>query len=259
MSNIGIRLAGKNNRISATVFARSLNSFLELLKDVDSVVSGKSSGTVRWELAALQKSSPAVVEFAGISKISEMDYSGAVRDSVLDGIEQLTLRPEQPKFYSFSALRKVHQIAEQSKHLQWLMVYGDGHQTVVNDRVSINVAYLVTTGSKSLGSIRGALEAIIVHSGYEFRVWSSKWPRPILCKFDKSMLEKVMAHLKQQVEVIGELHRNSKGEPVMMRVDDFQSLEPLTVRPEISELRGIVPDLYGGKSLSEYLSDMRDG
>jgi len=256
---IGIRLAGKNNRISATVFSRSLSSFIELLQDVDSAVSGKSRGTVRWDLAALTKRSPAMVEFSGVPRIGGMDYSHAIQESVLDGLEQLTQKPEQPKFYSFSALQKVHRIAEQSKHLKWLTVFCDSHQTTINDRVSINVDYLVTTGSKSLGSVRGSLDAIIVHSGHEFRIWSLKWLRPITCRFDKAILPQVMAHLKQEVEVIGELHRNSKGEPVKMEVHQFIALEPAKTLPAITELRGILPDLYGGKSLGEYLSEMRDG
>jgi hypothetical protein len=257
--SIGIRLAGKNNRISATVFARSVNSFVELLKDVDSVVSGKKHGTVRWELTSLTRNSPAMIEFDGISRISGMDYVPAIQESLLDGLEQLTQRAEQPKFYSFSALQKVHQMAAQSKHLKWFAVFRDSKQTVVNERVSINVDYLVATGSKSLGSVRGSLDAIIVHSGHEFRVWSKKWARPITCKFDKAILQQVMAHLKQEVEVVGELHRNSKGEPVQMRVEQFIALEPAKMLPAVADIRGLIPDLYGGKTLQEYLSEMRDG
>jgi hypothetical protein len=256
---IGIQLAGKNNRISASVFARSLSSFLDLLKEVDSFVSKQAKGSVRWDLASLKKNSPALVELVGVSKIKEMDYSQAVQDSVLDGLEQLTQRPEQPQFYSFSALRTVHRMAEQSKYLDWITVFAGDRRAVLTDRVSANVDYLIATGSKSLGSVRGSLDAISVHAGHEFRVWSSKWKRPIVCHFDKGMLSEVKAHLKQQIEVIGELHRNPKGEPVIMKVDQFIALEPVETLPRVQDVCGMLSDLYGGRSLGDYMEELRNG
>ncbi len=237
---IGIQLAGKNNRISASVFARSLNNFLDLLKDVDSFISKQAKGTVRWDLISLRKNSPAEVELAGVSKIKEMDYTQAIQESVLDGLEQLTQRPEQPQFYSFSALRKAQRMAQQSKYLNWITVFAGDRRAVLTDRVSANVDYLIATGSKSLGSVRGSLDAISVHAGNEFRVWTPKWKRPIVCHFDRSMLPDVKAHLQQHVEVIGELHRNQKGEPVIMKVEQFVPLEPVGTLPRVEDMRGML-------------------
>jgi hypothetical protein len=256
---IGIQLAGKKNRIPATAFVRALSSFLDLLKDVDSVVSKQTRGSVRWEIATLQKNSPAVAELVGVSRLPEMDYSAAVLESVLDGLEQLTERPEVPQFYSFSALRRVREMAQQSKQLKWLSVYSGNRRTMLTENVSHNVEYLIASGSKSLGSFRGSLDAIIVHSGHEFRVWSPKWTRPVTCSFDKSLLPQVTAHLGQQVEVIGELHRNSKGEPVLMKVHEFVALEPAAAEPSIDEMCGLVSGLYDPGSLKTYLDELRNG
>jgi hypothetical protein len=256
---IGIQLAGKNDRISATVFGRSFNSFLDLLKDVDSMVSRKSRGTVRWELATLKKESPALIEVVGLSRIQEMDYSQAIQDSVLDGLDQLIERPEQPKFYSYSGLLQAQRMAEQARHLKWMSVFAGVRRTVLDERIFTHVGYLTASGSKSLGSIRGSLDAIIVHRGHEFRVWSPKWKRPIVCRFDKSMLSEVTAHLKQEVEVIGELHRNPEGEPVVMNVEEFLPLEPVATIPRIEDMRGLLSDIYRGKSLGTYLDELRNG
>jgi hypothetical protein len=255
---IGIQLAVKNDRISATVFGRSFNSFLDLLKDVDSMVSRKSRGTVRWELATLKKESPALIEVVGLSRIQEMDYSRAIQDSVLDGLDQLIERPEQPQFYSYSGLLQAQRMAAQARHLKWMSVFADARRTVLDERIVTHVEYLTASGSKSLGSIRGSLDAIIVHRGHEFRVWSPKWPRPIVCRFDKSMLNEVTAHLKQDVEVIGELHRNPEGVPVVMNVEEFLPLEPVTTSPRVEDMRGLLSDIYGGKSLATYLDELRN-
>jgi hypothetical protein len=256
---IGIQLAGKNDRIPAGIFIRSLSNFLDLIKDVDSFVSRQSKGSVRWEVVSLQKNSPALVEFAGTSRIKAMDYSQAIQDSVLDGIEQLNERPEQPHFYSYAALRKVGRMAEQSKHLNWINVFTGSRRSFLNSRVFSNVEYIISAGSKSLGSVRGSLDAITVHAGHEFRIWSLKTKRPITCRFKKEMLPQVVNHLKQQVEVFGELHRNQKGEPILMYVEGFLPLEPVRVSPSVEEMCGLVSDLYGGRSLKDYLEELRNG
>jgi len=256
---IGIQLAGKKDRIPAAVFVRSLNSFLELLSDVDSMLSKQSKGSVRWELVSLQKASPALIEFGGVSRIEAMDYSGAIQDSVLEGIEQLSDRPEQPQFYSYSAMVRTRAMAEQAKHLDWMTIFSGGRKVLLDRRISNNIEYLLGEGSKSLGSLRGSLDALMVHSGHEFRIWSTKWPRPIVCRFKRDMLQLVLSHIKQQVEVIGEIQRNAKGEPVVMNVHELVPMEAVTTSPTIEEMSGIVPNLYGGDSLRNYLDELRNG
>src|ERR1019366_5067021 len=182
---IGIQLAGKNNRIAASVFIRSINSFWDLIKDVDSTISNRATGSVRWEIASLQKNSPALVEFAGTSRIEKMDYSQAIQDSILDGIDKLTEGPEQPQFYSYSALRKLRRMADQAKHLKWLSIVAGTRRAVLTDRVFANIEYIIATGSKSLGSVRGSLDSLTVHAGHEFKIWSAKTKRPIICHFEK--------------------------------------------------------------------------
>jgi len=256
---IGIRIAGKNDRISAAVFIRSLNNFLDLIKDVDSLVSKRPRGSVRWDLHSLQKSSPALVQFEGRSRIREMDYSTAIQESILDGIDQLSESPEQPQFYSYSALRRLRGMSAQAKYTEWVSVYTEGRQALVTPRLYANVEFLISAGSKSLGSIRGSLDSISVHSGHEFQIWTRKSKRPVTCIFEKAELPQVVSHLKQEVEVFGELQRNARGEAVLMKVVTFTPLEPVRRLPSIQEASGLIPDLYGGKSLSAYLDELRHG
>src|ERR1700685_4459930 len=107
---IGIRLTGKN--ISAAVFTKSLASFFDLITDVDCAVSRQTRGSIRWELLTLRKSSPAVVEFIAVPKSKAEDNSGAVELSVLEGLDKLSERPEQPEHYSYTALEKAREMAE---------------------------------------------------------------------------------------------------------------------------------------------------
>jgi hypothetical protein len=258
-SMIGIQLAGKKNRIAANVFIRSLNSFFDLIRDVDSLVSKDRKGSVRWELVSMQKNSPALVEFAGVSRIDKMDYSLAIQQSVLDGVEQLQDRHEQPQFYSYSALTRIKRMAMQAQQLKWMSIFSGDRKILLDSRVISSVEYLLGEGSKSLGSVRGSLDALMVHGGHEFRIWSPKRAKPITCRFKEDMLPEVIRHIQQEVEVIGELRRNTRGEPVLMHVQEFRPLEPTRTLPTIEEMSGLVPDTYEGKSLKEHLEELRNG
>jgi hypothetical protein len=182
---IGIRLTGKT--ISAAVFTKCLANFVDLISDVDRAVSKQPKGSIRWELQRLQKNSPAIVEFAAISKSKATDYIHAVQLSVLDGLDKLAERPEQPESYSYSALESTRSLAEQAKKLTGLTIYSDARHSFVDQRVFNNIGYLVASGTVSLGSIRGSLDAITVHDGHEFRVWPSMTKRAVTCRFKKSV------------------------------------------------------------------------
>lgn len=253
---IGIRLTGKT--ISAAVFAKCLASFVDLISDVDRAVSKQPRGSIRWELQRLQKNSPAIVEFAAIPKSKTTDYIHAVQLSILDGLDQLAERPEQPESYSYSALESTRNIAEQAKKLTRLTIYSDARHSFVDQRVLNNIGYLVASGTVSLGSIGGSLDAITVHDGHEFRVWPSMTKRAVTCRFKKSMLPAVARHLKHEVEVFGEIHRNAAGEPFLVEVTEFTALKPAKFAG-ILEMSGLLRDVYSGVSLTEYMDELRNG
>jgi len=115
MITIGLQLNGKQDRISAAAFITSLNAFHALITDVDRVVSQRRNGGVFWELGALRRNSPAIIEFAGIARPKAGPlYADAVQLSILDGIDHLAEVPEQPEGYSYSALKSVRTLADQA-------------------------------------------------------------------------------------------------------------------------------------------------
>jgi len=252
---IGIRFTGK---VSAGVFTKSLNNFYDLINDVERAVSKQSRGSLGWDLAALSKNSPAIVEYAPVLRSKTKDYAEKVQFSILDGLDRLSERPEHPENYSYSALENARNIAEQSRKVKGLVIYSEAHQSLVDQRLFNNVEYLIATGTVSLGSIRGSLDAITVHDGHEFRIWPAVTKQAVTCRFKKSMLAQVARHLKQEVEVFGEVHRNAQGEPFLVNVHEFTALKPIGF-PGIQEMSGLLSDLYSGVSLKEHMDELRNG
>jgi hypothetical protein len=252
---IGIRLT---SNITAAVFSKSIASFVDLINDVDSAISQNSRGSIRWDLRTLRKASPAIVEFAPVSRSKGKDYTDAVQMSILSGLDKLSERPEQPEHYSYSALEKTRVIAEQAQKLKALSIYSETHECFVDQRVFNNVGYLIDSGTVSLGSVRGNLEAITVHDGYEFRIWPPETKRPVTCRFRKSILPEVGRNLKREVEVFGDIHRNSAGDPFLVIVHEFTAIRRIAFAP-IMELSGLLRDMYSDVSLEKYMDELRNG
>lgn len=252
---IGIRLTGN---ITALVFSKSIANFVDLISDVDAAISKRSRGSIRWDLLALRKSSPAIVEFTPVSRLRGRDYTDAVQLSILDGLDKLAERPEQPEYYSYSALEKARSIAEQAQKLKGMTIYSGTHESLVDQRLLNNVGYLIKSGTVTLGSVRGSLDSITVHDGHEFRIWPPETKRPVTCRFKKSMLFDVTRHLKREVEVFGEVHRNSEGDPFLVAVQEFIALRPVAFQG-ITELSGLLRDMYSGVSLKAHMDELRNG
>ena len=256
--SIGIQFGGKNDRIPVAVFLRTLESLMAVIQDVDSTVSGRSRGSARWDIVALSKNSPAQAEINGESRLKVGDFVCTIQEAVIGGMDTLGNRPERPDYFSYSALTNVKRMAIQARRLDFLTVYAGPRRVVVNQNVFNNIEYLIGSGSVSLGSIRGSLDSITVHSGHEFRVWVDNKRKPVACRFKKARMSEVLALVKHEVAVFGELRRNARGEPVYMVVEEFRPIECPARLPSIEDMSGLIEDLYGGMSLREHMDDLRN-
>lgn len=257
--SIELELAGKTEAIPAVSFVVALENFWDLLHEVDTSISGRRFGSIRWDIVTLHKQSPAKIGFQGHPTRKKIDFVSSVQRNVVNGIAQLATSPEPPQYYSHGALRRLLKIAKQHKRLEGISVSTAELTVSINRAVLRNVEFLLGGGSKSLGSITGSLDALTLHSGTEFRIWSERYPRPIACRFKQAQYDKVLTCLKQPVIVWGQITRNAKGYPVFVQVDDFEPAGDPGRLPSIRAMSGFLHDVTEGKTLKEYMETLRDG
>jgi len=258
--SIFLQLEGKAETIPADPFITALINFWGALQDIDSSMSNRIRGSVRWEITTLTKSSPANIGIAGRSRIKGMDNTVAVETAFVSGVSELATAAEPPRFYTFSALSHVRKIAAQTRRLQTISVSTDHQRAEFSPNVLTNIDYLISGGSRSLGSVTGSLDALTVHSGHEFRIWDEERRRPIPCRFGKGKLSLVVGYIKRRVTVFGDISRNARGEPVMVYVEDIiPADEGDKSAPSIHEMSGAIPGITEGLNLAEFMERLRDG
>jgi len=110
---------------------------------------------------------------------------------------------------------------------------------------------------ESLGSVTGTLEAISVHKGHEFRVWSEMTGKPVTCRFQRAIIESVKESLESKVVVTGMVKSNALGHPVSVSVNEMEKIGDAPDMP-LEEISGAIEDFTGGMTLGEYLDDLRN-
>jgi hypothetical protein len=255
---------GNSDRITLPTFISRLRNFLGILQDFDSALSDDPRGSIKWEIAVLQKSSPPVVGVNPVPRrIDIPDWSESINEQVLTNIHLLSRSTERTPRMPDSALTKIKSLARNVKQLGPSAVYTgeNGHakrQELITEATLINVKELTDPKYTAYGSIIGKLESLSVHSGHEFRVWDKNTGRPVRCTFSPERIGQVKELLPATVLVSGMVHANSGGVPISV---DLESLELFTEPeslPTIEEMSGLVDDFTGGLTLKQYLEDMAD-
>jgi hypothetical protein len=253
---------GSGPTVDLPEFVATIDNFLGLLKDVDSAVSDKKRGNLRWRVTTLRDDpSPLVGVTPLLLRTSVNDTGYFVEREVIGNVVSLTEKGERSKYFSDSALTKVENIAKISKTVGESKIYtgnrGDFNlSTIVNVKTFTQVQDLRNVFSVSFGSVAGSLDSISVHRGKrEFRVWDENTNRPVRCKFTDAQVNAVKDLLGNRVLVSGNVQSDRYGKPISM-VAETLAAASLGMLPPIESLMGSVPNLTGGLSIKEYLEDL---
>lgn len=255
---------GDKDSITLNALVSALRSFLGVLEDVDSAISGQPNGSVRWEVLTLEKKSPTTIGVIAHPKEALADLAPRIEAELIDGLAVLSYAAERRPYYSDAVLSKIQRLAQQSKSLGRIRVYtgeknGDGRQTFIDQDTLKNIHELTGSKEQALGSVTGNLDAITVHRANEFRVWDEYSGRPVTCRFTPDMEDEIKTFLRKRVWVNGLVYFNQAGQPTAVNVDGIELATPESSLPTIEEMSGLVDDFTDGMPLGEYLEDLRDG
>jgi len=258
---IYLSLEGHDHHLNPQTFSNSLRGFTGLLKELDSALSQNPSGAMRWEIASLTKASPATIGIAGhTKKRSDRNFSGEIFSSCVGGLNLLSQKPERLPIYSDRALARTEYLAKlrMVAKIDEMRIISSGHEASIDISTLSNIQKLRGVEYQGSGSVTGTLDSITVHNNNEFRVWSEVTNKPVTCKFDDSILNIVKDRLKQRVLVYGLVKWNHLGHPISVTVQGVEDVDKGHV-PTIEEMSGLFDDFTNGKSLKDYMEELRNG
>ncbi len=244
-------------------FASATQNFLGLLQEVDSSIAERKSGNLRWRLTTLRDSPSALIGVTPtVRKVRRVldDTSERVEREIISNVSSITESGERTKFLSDAALLKVERIAKMAPKIGDSTIYTSRSndvalRTIVTTKTLHQVQELTSPKSISFGTLAGSLDTISVHNGLEFRVWDDETKRPVRCLLDMRQRNKAMDMLGFRVVVTGMMRADRYGRPLSMNVETFDPVSEPSNLPSIEEMRGLVPDFTGGRSLKEFFEE----
>ena len=253
-----ITMDSKTEDIEAQSFVDAITHSLEILREIDSSVSMRWRGTLRWVIGILSRQSPAQVSLRPIPLPDTIDYGHEVISYYIQGMEQLKTGKKIPQHFSDSALGAAQKLARISRaDIRSLKVKSNGNEVKISEHIAATINDLIGQTYVSIGSVEGVMEMVTIHEHTYFRVYDAIHGQGIPCYFTRDLLPIVQKGLGQRVAVSGTVRADRRGKPESMRVADLRLFPSESELPKPSELRGVGKGMTEGRLAEDYLGDLR--
>ena len=101
-----------------------------------------------------------------------------------------------------------------------------------------HVDEIIGVSGHATGALEGRLETITIHGQNAFRIYDPLRRRGTRCICDAEALDAIRGLLGHRVLVYGGIGYNKGGEPITIRVEQFQLLRAPAELPQPHDLRG---------------------
>jgi hypothetical protein len=198
--------------------------FAALIGDVAEAYTGRRHG-VRW-LVEIERGSvrlPLKPQPAN-KDVRSASMPGLV-SAIATGITQLEREPRCPEYFNDSALLHTRALAKLLDDSLPLSVRNGGEPTTLTPRLLANVETVLGKSRFSLGSVEGKLEALNIHDGERFSIYSPLYAAAVPCKFGRYLkLDDVLPAVGKRVAVRGRLRTRPNGERISIEAHSLRIL-----------------------------------
>ena len=239
--SVSITLKGQS--IGLSDLSDALVELATVLAEVDQQVTG--GRTIDWKVVQLERSS-ATVGVAPVYRQNQVfDQRAQVIAACVEGLQALRERPDRPEHFSDKALASAKRLARHvNGEVTAIVVTGAVANEPVKrvsfgSRMAAHVDEIIGVSGHATGALEGRLETITIHGLNAFTIYDPLRRRGTRCICDADTLDAIRGLLGHRVLVYGDIGYNKSGEPINIRVEQFQLLRARDELPQPRDLRGI--------------------
>ena len=270
MARLRFEIKGDPDSVSLETYSQATHQVIGILRELDTAISRRSSGTLNWYISRLHNNGTLLLEVLSKQRQLKRQMAGAadvsteVATSFVTGLENIECHGTSPPYLTDTGMRKVQgmvSLIHKNGAKGFVASVPEVQQSVeVSEKAAKTISELLPAKTEALGSVEGRLEAISIHGGKKFVIYHSISKKAVNCHFEQEgIMEKVLQSLGSRVIVSGEIFSNAKGEPVKVAVSGFGLIEGTGRIPTVAELTGSDPDFTGGLSTEDYIRSIRRG
>lgn len=255
MSTLTFKLNGKPGTVGMPAFVVAVSKWQEILRDLDTAISGVAGGTLGWVVSDLQVGS-LVVGAESYSRLPEKNYSEDVVRALIDGLRELEDDGSTPPYLSERGISSTRSMLKLigNHGVSGIEISNHREGVMLSARASANVDLLLPVRYESIGSVEGRLDQINVHHKTpRFTVYHHRTHKAVACAFPPEMLGQIKDYIGEPVVVFGRIQHNARHEPLRIELESVYRRQTRKELPALSLIRGIDPLFTGEMTTAEYL------
>lgn len=241
-------------------FIKQLAAIRRTLSEVDEDISKSTKPSVYYRVVDLRHQSPATIELEGVSLREESEVTPElVLSSFVGGINAVQEGREPEVSFSYSTLQSIKELVSfVGDKVTGLTISQNGTSLALSKTISSQIDEILGQDRISSGSAKGKLDQINLHSGNVFTIYPILGGK-IRCVFPNELLEEVQAALGRYVTVSGRLkYKKLYKHPYEVQVQKIKVHPGDEDLPKLSDLWGLAPDVLEGKSVEDYIWELRN-
>ena len=163
--------------------------------------------------------------------------------TVTSGIRKLNRQAKKPKHFTDKALVKLRDLARlASPETPSLRVSnGRGQPVSLSPRMLAHIESVLAPEVRSIGTIEGELEGLIIHGTKRFLIYDRLTGRQVTCYFGEAVRwEDLRDALGRRVAVTGGIRSRRSGERVSIAVSSYYVFPREDELPTADEVRGLL-------------------
>lgn len=242
-ADLHLRVEGQ---VTLTSLTRIVQSWTGFLDEIGKGVAGNpSKRAVRYMVTEASGGSFALcVRPQSAGEDAPAHVMPEIARTVLSGLQELERGPKRPPHFSDGALNKLQDLARLAgPDTPPLTVSDGGHRrrVALSSEVLAHVEAVLTPAFRTIGTIEGELEGLIIHDRKRFLLYDRLAGRKIDCYFDDFIAwEEIRDMLGKRIAVTGEIHSRRSGERASINVSSVYVFPREEDLPSPDEVRGLL-------------------
>jgi hypothetical protein len=261
--------------VSLQTYNTATFKLTQVLRELDSAISGKSGGMVNWYVVDLGKNGTLTIEIESQvkkppktrQKKQIQDTAPAVTQSFITGFENIQVHGISPPYlseYGLVKLQGMMQLLHKDGARGFIATSVDDQRSIsVTERAAKTLEDLLPPRRQEEGSVEGMLETISIHGSKKLIIYESLSRKGVTCTIpSEASINQAKEALGKKVVVSGNVSFNIKDEPIRVAIKDIHDLRILGLGkklPTTTQLTGSDPNFTGDLSTDEYIERIRRG
>jgi hypothetical protein len=220
-------------------FRKALDSFMDLLTEIDKETSNNGGITIEWAIESIKSGSIYITAVANpVSEEIHQQRPVQVVEILAQGIDQLQEAPVVPSGFSEAALKHAKMFGDliNPDDFAEIQFNSNGWAKNIAPRIAGNIDEITKTTQKYYGSIEGILVSISVAGRQTLGIRNSIEGKTIRCYFKDDLFETAKEALGRRVYVFGLIRQRVHGPKINIQVDELRILPSPEELPSVSEI-----------------------